>query len=66
MIDPIIDKSPEQKAMRVNALRAELKDLGYSVVLTSYLMGLMVQARRVDPRKRHRLPAGLRAEERAA
>jgi hypothetical protein len=52
--DPIIDRSPEQKRMRVDKLRAELKDLGYSVVLTSYLTGLMVQSRRSEPRKRHK------------
>jgi hypothetical protein len=54
MIDLIIDKSPSQKAIRVDKLRAELKELGYSVVSTSYLAGLMVQARRIEPRKRHR------------
>lgn len=52
--DLIIDRSPEQKRLRVDALRAELKELGYSVVLTSYLTGLMVQTRRIEPRKRHR------------
>ncbi len=57
MNDPIIDRSAKQKAMRVDVLRAELKDLGYSVVSTSYLAGLMVQARRIEPRKRHHLEA---------
>lgn len=52
--DPIIDRSPAQKAMRVDKLRAELKELGYSVVPTVYLTGLMVQARRIEPRKRHK------------
>lgn len=52
--DPIIDRSPVQKQMRVDKLRAELKEFGYSVVPTNYLAGLMVQARRIEPRKRHR------------
>lgn len=52
MIDPIIDRSPAQKAIRVDTLRAELKELGYSVVSTSYLTGLLVQAKRIQPLKR--------------
>lgn len=52
MIDLIIDRSPAQKAKRVDILRIELKDLGYSVVSTSYLAGLMVQARRIEPHRR--------------
>ncbi len=36
-IDPIIDRSPDQKLMRVAKLRAELSDLGYSVVTTEWL-----------------------------
>jgi len=45
--DVIIDKNPRQKALRVDALRAELKDLGYSVVSTRWLAGLIVQAQRL-------------------
>lgn len=32
MIDPIIDRSPAQKLMRVEKLRAELLELGYVIV----------------------------------
>lgn len=54
MIDPIIDRSPEQKRIRVDALRAELKSMGYSVVSTSYLSVLLIMTKRIQPRKRHR------------
>ena len=43
----VIDRSEEQKKARVDALRAELKDLGYSVVLTTYLAALAFQAKRL-------------------
>lgn len=52
MEDPIIDRSPYQKRLRIEKLRTELKDLGYSVIATRYLAGLMVQAGRITPRKR--------------
>lgn len=39
--DPIIDRSPEQKKARVKQLRAELLDLGYSVVKTEWLDSVM-------------------------
>ena len=42
----IIDRSPSQQIKRVEALRAELKDLGYSIVPERYLAGLLVQAKR--------------------
>jgi hypothetical protein len=42
----IIDRSIAQKAKRVDVLRVELKTLGYSVVSTAYLAGLLVQAKR--------------------
>jgi hypothetical protein len=45
--DIIIDRNETQKAIRVDALRAELKALGYSVVLTSYLAALAFQAKRL-------------------
>jgi hypothetical protein len=44
--DPIIDRSPAQKLMRVDKLRAELADLGYSVVSTEWLHGIIDNARR--------------------
>ncbi len=47
--DVVIDRSPKEKAIRVDTLRAELKDLGYSVVSTRYLAGLLVQAKRLQP-----------------
>jgi hypothetical protein len=37
MVDPIIDRSEAQKELRVLRLRAELLDLGYSVVKTEWL-----------------------------
>jgi hypothetical protein len=43
----IIDKNEAQKAARVDALREELKALGYSVVLTTYLAALAFQAKRL-------------------
>jgi len=43
----IVDRSKAQKAIRVDELRAELKDLGYSVVLTTYLAALAFQAKRL-------------------
>lgn len=39
--DPIIDRSPTQKRLRVNVLRAELLDLGYSVVTTEWLHSVL-------------------------
>lgn len=43
----IIERSDAQKAARIDALRAELKGLGYSVVLTTYLAALAYQAKRL-------------------
>ncbi len=40
-IDPVIDRSPEQKLLRVAKLRAELLDLGYSVVTTKWLHSMI-------------------------
>lgn len=37
IVDPIIDRSPAQKELRVLKLRAELLELGYSVVKTEWL-----------------------------
>jgi len=41
MIDPIIDRSPEQKRARIEKLRVELGELGYSVVTTKWLHSMM-------------------------
>lgn len=46
MYDVIIDKSPKQKLRRISILRDELKPLGYSIVSSVYLAGLIVQAKR--------------------
>ena len=51
-MDVIVDRSPKQKAKRIDALRAELKELGYSVVATKYLNTLLVHAGRIEPLKR--------------
>ena len=45
--DIIIDRGPEQKIARVDALRTELERLGYSVVLTTHLAALRFQAKRL-------------------
>lgn len=39
--DPIIDKSPAQKQIRIDKLAAELHGLGYSVVQTVWLREIM-------------------------
>lgn len=39
--DPIIDRSPEQKLLRLEKLRAELKLSGYSVVSTVWLSSVL-------------------------
>jgi hypothetical protein len=41
MVDPIIDRSEAQKELRVLRLRAELLDLGYSVVKTEWLHSVL-------------------------
>lgn len=35
--DPIVERSNEQKALRVEQMRAELVGLGYSIVTTEWL-----------------------------
>lgn len=35
--EPIVERSAEQKAIRVDRMRAELHELGYSVVTTEWL-----------------------------
>mgnify|MGYP001586053682 CR=1 FL=1 len=37
MIDHIIDRTAKQKAARVDKLREELREMGYSVVTTAWL-----------------------------
>lgn len=37
MVDPVIDRSPAQKEMRLQKMRLELLELGYSVVKTDWL-----------------------------
>jgi hypothetical protein len=44
----IIDRSMEQKRIRINMMREELKALGYSVVSTAWLVALQVQAKRIS------------------
>jgi len=39
--DPIADRSPHQKQLRIKKLRAELAQLGYSVVSTKWLEALI-------------------------
>jgi hypothetical protein len=39
--DPIIDRSPAQKRARMEVLRVELAELGYSVVTTVWLQSMM-------------------------
>jgi len=46
--DPIIDRDLAQKCIRVDQLREELKALGYSVVSTRWLVGLQIQAKRLQ------------------
>jgi hypothetical protein len=46
MIDPmdlIIDRSPADKAKRLENMRAELVGLGYSIVTTEWLNALMAE-----------------------
>jgi hypothetical protein len=47
----IIDRSAAQKLARIDALRQELKPLGYTVVLTNYLAALTVQAKRLQAKE---------------
>lgn len=41
LVDPIIDRSPAQKELRVMRLRAELLELGFSVVKTEWLHSVL-------------------------
>lgn len=42
----IIERSEDQKIARVNALRAELRGMGYSIIPTEALAALIAEARR--------------------
>ena len=42
MIDPIVDRSPRQKRIRMEALRAELAERGYSIVETEWLNAVLL------------------------
>ena len=44
MRDPIVDMSPDQKRMRVEKLRVDLGQFGYSIVRTEWLHALLDQA----------------------
>lgn len=46
----IIDRSAAEKAAFVNRTRDELKPLGYAVVDSKWLTGLMVQAKKLNPK----------------
>lgn len=44
----IIDRSAKDKAALLNRRRDELKSLGYAVVDSRWLKGLMIQAKRLE------------------
>lgn len=44
--DIIVTHTPREKSIRLARIRAELKPLGYSIVDSRYLAGLLVQAKR--------------------
>ena len=46
--ETVIDRSDAQKAALINARRQELKSLGYAVVDSKWLKGLMIQAKRLE------------------
>jgi hypothetical protein len=46
-LDIIIERNETQNLARVDKLREELKPLGYSVVLTTYLAALAFQSKRL-------------------
>lgn len=51
MIDPIIDRSPEQKRLRLQKLKTELAELGYSVVETEWLNAILLAHRVRESRR---------------
>lgn len=51
MIDPIIDRSPEQKRLRLQKLKTELAELGYSVVETEWLNAVLLTHRVRESRR---------------
>jgi len=55
-MDLIIDRSPEQKRIRMEKMRAELAGMGYSIVETQWLKDTLTasisrESRRGPPRK---------------
>jgi hypothetical protein len=42
MIDPIIDRSPKQKRLRMDKIRDELASMGYSIVETGWLKATLL------------------------
>lgn len=42
MNDPIIDRSPHQKRIRMEKMRAELAGMGYSIVETEWLQATLL------------------------
>ena len=44
--DIIVDRSTEEKEIRVDKLRQELRGLGYSIIQTQALTALIAEARR--------------------
>ena len=42
LYDALIDRSPLQKAIRVESVRAELNDLGFTVVSTDWLQRQLI------------------------
>ena len=51
MNDPIIDMSPAQKRLRLAKMRAELAELGYSIVETDWLTALIRERRNSEHRR---------------
>ena len=43
MIDPIIERSPRQKRIRLEVIRAELAERGYSIVETAWLNAVLLE-----------------------
>jgi hypothetical protein len=41
--EPVVERSVEQKAARIAKMRAELIELGYSVVTTEWLNGIFAE-----------------------
>ena len=48
MSEPVIDRSEAQKLIHIGKLRAELHDLGYSVVTTEWLNDVLKEVTAVN------------------